>query len=184
MARKLFISGLGVSVVAAVVVGVSMASASSGSGARAWGAPAGMVHFSKAAPPAAKSGESTITVLSKNQKETDVDEPPSGFTQGDEATISGPLTNPAGTRVGHLDVHGAFTAVFSKRQVARGLFTFTATLAGGQIAATGTGTFSNQTNGFTAAITGGTGAYRTTDGWVSVTFTSQTTTTFVYHLTD
>lgn len=183
MARKLFISGLGVSLVAAVVVGVSIASASSGSGARAWGAPAGMVHFSKVAP-AATSGDSTVTVLSKNQKETDVDEPPSGFSQGDEATISGPLTNPAGTRVGHLDVHGAFTAVFSKRQVARGLFTFTATLAGGQIAATGTGTFSNQTNGFTAAITGGTGAYRTTDGWVSVTFTSQTTTTFVYHLTD
>ena len=184
MARKLFIGGLGVSVVATVVVvGVSLASASSGSGARVWGAPAGMVHFSKVVP-AAASGDATITVVSKNAKETDVDEPPTGFSQGDEATISGPLTDSAGTRVGHVDVHGAFTAVFPKTQVARGQFTFTATLAGGQIAATGTGTFSSQTHGFTAAVTGGTGAYQKTDGWVQVTFTSETTTTFVYHLTD
>jgi hypothetical protein len=48
MRRKLFISGLGMSLVAAVVVGASLASASSDNGARAWGAPASMAHFGKA----------------------------------------------------------------------------------------------------------------------------------------
>jgi len=86
MARKLFVSGLGVSVVAVVAVGVSLASAS-GSGARVWGAPASMVHFAKAAQVAA-AADPTITVVSKNEVETDVDEPPTGFSQGDEMTIS------------------------------------------------------------------------------------------------
>jgi hypothetical protein len=48
MRRKLFISGLGASLVAAVVVGVSLASASSHNGARVWAAPASMAHFAKA----------------------------------------------------------------------------------------------------------------------------------------
>src|SRR5207248_94259 len=158
MARKLFLGGLGMGLVAVVVVGASLASASSGSGARVWGTPAGMMHFAKAGQ-AAAAGDATLTLFSRNAKETDVDEPPSGVTAGDEADISGRLTNRAGARVGHLDVHGAFTAVFPTQQAARGLFTFTASLAGGQIVATGTGTFSNATTGFTAAVTGGTGAY-------------------------
>jgi hypothetical protein len=182
MARKLFFSGLGMSLVAAVAVGASLASASTGSATRVWGAPAGMVHFGKA--PA--SGDATITVISRNARETDIDEPPSGLTQGDEITVSSPLFDSAGTRVGHLDVHGAITALFAKAGVARGQFEFTATLKHGAITATGVATFteSGETPGFTAAVTGGTGAYQTTDGQVNVTFTSATTTTFLYHLSD
>ena len=158
MARKLFISGLGVSLVAVVVVGVSLASASSGSGARVWGAPAGMVHFAKAGR-TATSGDPTITVISKNAKETDVDEPPTGFSQG------------------------AFTSLF---RVARGQFEFTATLRAGALTATGVASFTEAagSSGFTAAVTGGTGAYRNTDGWVEVIFITDTTTKFIYHLTD
>jgi hypothetical protein len=180
MRRKLFISGLGVGLVAAVVVGVSLASASSGSRARVWGVPASMVHFSKAQH--AVSAADAITVISRNPHETDVDEPPSGFSQGDETTVSSPLFDTGGSRVGHLDVHGAFTAVFPKRHTARLQVTFTATLAHGAITATGVASTSG--NGFTAAVTGGTGAYRKADGWVQVTFTSETTATLVYHLTD
>jgi hypothetical protein len=185
MARKLFISGLGVSLVAAAVVGVSLASASSGSGGRVWGAPAAMVHFAKAGSVAAAS-DPTITVVSQQSQETDVDEPPSGFSQGDEITISSPLFDTAGNRVGHLDVHGATTALFQKAGVARAQFEFTATLRHGAITATGVATFtqSGPGGGFTAAVTGGTGAYDKTDGQVQVIFTSATTTTFVYHLTD
>src|SRR5919198_4139390 len=133
MARRLFVGGLCVSMAAAVVVGASLASASSGSGARVWGAAPSLVHFGKAA--GAVAGD-TITVISKNATETDVDEPPSGFSQGDETTVSSPLFNTAGARVGHLDVHGAFTAVFPKRHTARLQVTFTATLAHGAITAT------------------------------------------------
>ncbi|HYX84113.1 MAG TPA: hypothetical protein VE777_04000 [Gaiellales bacterium] len=183
MARRLFVGGLCVSMAAAVVVGASLASASSGSGARVWGAAPSLVHFGKAA--GAVAGD-TITVISKNATETDVDEPPSGFSQGDEITVSSPLFDTAGSRVGHLDVHGAITALFQRAGVARGQFEFTATLRNGAITATGVATFSESgtDGGFTAAVTGGTGAYRKTDGWVRVTFTSATTSTFAYHLTD
>src|SRR5437763_13279 len=180
MARKLFISGLGVCMVAVVAVGVSLAAASSEKGPRVWGAPAGMVHFANA--PAASSADATITVVAKHQTETDVDEPPTGFSQGDEVTIGSRLFNDAGARVGRLDVHGAFTALL--RNSARGQFEFTATLRSGAITATGVATFSDTSAGFTAAVTGGTGAYRTTDGWLKVIFITATTTKFVYHLTD
>lgn len=180
MARKLFVGGLAVSLVAVVAVSVSLASASSGSGARVWGAPAGMAHFAKAG--AASSADPTITVIAKHQTETDLDEPPSGFSQGDEITIGSGLFNGAGARVGHLDVHGAFTALF--RNSARGQFEFTSTLRSGAITATGVATFSDNSTGFTAAVTGGTGAYQKTDGWVQVIFITAATTKFVYHLTD
>jgi hypothetical protein len=45
-------------------------------------------------------------------------------------------------------------------------------------------TFSDTSTGFTAAVTGGTGAYQKTDGWVQVIFITATTTKFVYQLTD
>jgi hypothetical protein len=141
-----------------------------------------MVHFAKAG--SAASADPTITVFAKHQTETDVDEPPAGFSQGDEVTITGGLFNTAGAQVGHLDVHGAFTAVF--RKIARGQFDFTATLHRGAITATGVATFTEATgsSGFTAAVTGGTGAFQKTDGWVEVIFVSDTATKFVYHLTD
>jgi hypothetical protein len=182
MRRKLFISGLGITLVAVVGLGVSLASASSGSGARVWGAPAAMVHLTKATT--AASDPTTIVVFSHNEQETDVDEPPTGFSQADESAITASLFNQAGARVGHIDAQGVATAVFPTAQKARLQFTFTATLADGQITATGVGTFSDTTRGFTAAITGGTGAYQTTDGWVRVTFTGPHSSQFVYHLTD
>jgi len=184
MARKLIISGLGVTLVAAALVGVSLASASSGGGARVWGAPASMVHYAHAAHGAAAGDPTTIVVLTRHERETDVDNPPAGFSQGDEAAITSALFNTGGQRVGHIDAQGVFTAVFSTTQVARGQFTFTATLAHGQITATGVGTFSASATGFTAAVTGGTGAYRNTDGQVRVIFTGPHSTRFVYSLSD
>jgi len=144
-----------------------------------------MVHYGKAAHLAAvRSDPTTIVVLTRHERETDVDNPPAGFSQGDEAAITSALFNTSGQRVGHIDAQGVFTAVFSTAQVARGQFTFTAALAHGQITATGVGTFSGSETGFTAEVTRGTGAYRRTDGQVQVIFAGPHATRFVYHLSD
>jgi hypothetical protein len=62
-------------------------------------------------------------------------------------TVSSPLFDTAGNRVGHLDVHGAVTAFFPNTHTGRGQFDFTATLHGAEITATGVVTFSDQTTG-------------------------------------
>lgn len=185
MSRRLVVGGLGLTTIAAVLVGVSLASASSSTGqTRVWGAPRAMVHIAPALP--ASTGDATLTVISRHERETDVDEPPTGFSQGDEVTIGSPLFNTAGSHVGHLDVHGAITIIRQRAGIARGQFEFTATLPGGSITATGVATFneSAESPGFTAGVTGGTGAYQQTDGWVRVIFSNGDGTTFVYHLTD
>ena len=108
-------------------------------------------------------------VLTRNEHTVDVDEPPAGFSQGDESTTSSRLWNAAGQRVGHLDAAGTLTAVSGRS--ARLQFTFTATIRGGTLTATGVLIGSNATQGFDAAVTGGTGKYRGAEGEVHVQFT-------------
>jgi hypothetical protein len=80
-------------------------------------------------------GPRCLVVFARNEHSVDVDEPPAGFSQGDENTTSAPEWNAAGQRVGHLDAAGSATALFQRS--ARLQFTFTSTLQRGQITATG-----------------------------------------------
>jgi hypothetical protein len=68
-----------------------------------------------------------------------------------------------------LDVAGTLTALLPTH-TARLQFTLTATVHGSQITATGILIGSDTTQGFDAAITGGTGKYRGADGEVHVQF--------------
>lgn len=105
-------------------------------------------------------------VFSRNETATDIDNPPAGFSQGDEIVVSSPLFNRAGARVGRLDVHGVITSAVLPRNIAI-QWVFTATLAKGQITAQGVQT---EEFSFKAAVTGGTGAYRNARGQVVVRF--------------
>jgi hypothetical protein len=167
--------------VSAVVLGTlavsfSLASASSGMAhVNPWGLP--MMGTATAAAPDSPSG-TTIVVVSKGGSETDVDEPPAGFSQGDEGTVGTPLFNRAGTRVGRIDVQ--FVITFAAGDRSRVQTTFTSTLFGrGQITATGSASFTSNTA--TAAVTGGTGAFQNRRGEVHISF-GRHAVVLTYHL--
>lgn len=158
----------GATLVALLVVGaLSVASGASRGHLRTWGLQPGVAPHK--AGVAHAEGATQVVVFTRHEHSVDVDEPPSGFTQGDETTTSAGLWNAAGTRVGHLDAAGTVTAVFAKS--ARIQFTFTATIRGGTLTATGVLIGSQTTQGFDAAVTGGTGKYRGAEGEVHVQFT-------------
>ena len=123
-----------------------------------------------------------LVVVSRNETETEIDNPPDGeFSQGDEDVVTSPLYR-NGQKVGRLDVHLVFTQVDFEAGETAFQVTFTSTLEGGQVTATGVGVFSEEgPPGFDAAVTGGTGAYWTTRGEVHVSF-GERAVTFVYHL--
>jgi YD repeat-containing protein len=169
----------GVTLVALLVIGaLSVASGSSRSHLRTWGLQPGVAPHKAVVPHAA--GTTQVVVFTRNEHAVDVDEPPTGFSQGDESTTSAGEWNAAGQRVGHLDAAGTVTAVFQKS--ARLQFTFTSTLQGGTITATGVLIGSQSTQGFDAAITGGTGKYRGAEGEVHVQFLGPHSTRATYEL--
>ena len=158
----------GATLVVLIVIGaLSVASGASRGHLRTWGLQPGVTPHKAAVVHA--EGTTQVVVFTRHEHEVDVDEPPSGFTQGDEDTVSAGLWNGAGNRVGHLDVVGTVTAVYARS--ARIQFTFTATIRGGTLTATGVLIGSNATQGFDAAVTGGTGKYRGAEGEVHVQFT-------------
>jgi hypothetical protein len=161
---------LAVAMLAAVmVIGVVSAASGSSSGhLRTWGLQRGATPQKAAVPHIA--GTTQLVVFTRNEHTRDVDEPPAGFSQGDESTTSSGLWNAAGQRVGRLDAAGTVTTVFRNAHTARLQFTFTSTLRGDQITATGVLIASDATQGFDAAITGGTGKYRGAKGEVHVQF--------------
>jgi hypothetical protein len=116
----------------------------------------------------------TIVVVSRNETTTDIDNPPAGPSQGDELVVHSPLFRRSGAEVGTLDVHAVFTSIdpFAVQAV------FTASLAKGQITAQGVATEETR---FTAAVTGGTGAYRNARGQVTVRFQANQV-VLTYHL--
>jgi hypothetical protein len=115
---------------------------------RMWGLQPGVAPQKVAVPHAA--GTTQLVVFTRNEHSVDVDEPPAGFSQGDESTVSAGMWNAAGQRVGRLDAAGTLTAVFQQAQTARGQFTFTATVRGSQITATGILIGSDTVHGFDA----------------------------------
>ena len=72
--------------------------------------------------------------------------------------------------------------VFQQAQTARGQFTFTATVRGSQITATGILIGSDTVHGFDAAVTGGTGKFRGAEGEVHVQFLANNSSRFTYQL--
>ena len=171
----------GAMVAVMMVIGVvSVASGSSSGHLKAWGLQPGVTPQTAAVPHAA--GTTQLVVLTRNEHAVDVDEPPAGFSQGDESTTSSGLWNAAGQRVGRLDAAGTVTAVFMQTHTARLQFTFTSTLRGGQITATGVLIGSDATHGFDAAITGGTGKYRGAEGEAHVQFLAQNSSRLTYQL--
>jgi len=169
----------GATLVALLVIGALSVASGSGRGhLRMWGLQPGVAPHRAAVPHAA--GTTQLVVFTRNEHSVDVDEPPAGFSQGDENTTSAPEWNAAGQRVGHLDAAGTVTALFQKS--GRQQFTFTSTLRGGQITATGVFTFSESTQGFDAAVTGGTGKYRGAEGEVHVAFLGGNSSRLTYQL--
>ena len=166
MRTKLSAALAGLALLGLLAGGMTFASASPKAPAtNTWGMPASSTAAPSPALPASSdiTTAKTIVVISRNETETDIDNPPAGLSQGDEFVIHSPLFNRAGATVGTLDVHAVFTSIDPLAvQVL-----FTASLAKGQITAQGVGT---EETGFTAAVTGGTGAYRNARGQVTVRF--------------
>jgi hypothetical protein len=170
----------GATLVALLVIGVlSVASGSSRGHLRTWGLQPGVAPQKAAVPH--MSGAEVVVVFTRNEHTVDVDEPPAGFSQGDESTTSAGEWNAAGQRVGRLDAAGTVTAVLQRS--ARLQFTFTSTLQRGTITATGVLIGSESTQGFDAAITGGTGKYRGAEGVVHVRFLTAHSSRATYELT-
>ena len=163
-----------------MVIGVVSAASGSSQSSKlqVWGLQPGVTPHLAAVPHVA--GAVTLVVFTRHEAHADVDEPPTGFSAGDESNITAQLVNSAGRRIGHADLHGAVTAVFANS--ARELDTFTAVLRGGQITATADTTFTPSTQGLTAAVTGGTGKYHAVGGQVHVTFLSSNTSKLTYQL--
>jgi hypothetical protein len=118
-------------------------------------------------------------VISRDATQTDLDNPPSGPSAGDEGVVHSPLFDTNGAQVGTLDVRFQFTFV----DLATGQLAveadFTSSLSGGKITAQGS---AGPTNSFTAGVTGGTGVYQNARGQVRVAFKSNNTTVLTYHL--
>ena len=177
MRTKLSAALLGLALLGLLAGGITIASASPKAPAtNAWGMPT-----SRAAAPtkAVAAGPdittaTTIVVISRNETETDIDNPPAGLSQGDEGVVHSPLFNQAGARVGTLDVQFQFTSLQPMAIQAA----FTASLSKGQITAQGVAG-AGQT--FTVAVTGGTGAYQNARGQVTVRFQANQV-LLTYHL--
>ena len=171
----------GATLAALLVVGaLSVASGSPRSHPRMWGLQPGVAPHKAAVPHA--EGTTQLVLFTRHEHAVDVDEPPAGFSQGDESSVSAGLWSPAGQRVGLLDAAGTITTVNQQAHVARVQFTFTATVRGSQITATGILIGSDAVHGFDAAVTGGTGKYRGTEGEVHVQFLANNSSRFTYQL--
>jgi hypothetical protein len=176
MRRKWLVLLVGTTLLGMLAAGISLASASSRTAhTNPWGLP--MAGTARTAAPNITTGR-TLVVISRGGTETDVDEPPAGFSQGDEGTVGTPLFNRAGAKVGHLDVQ--FVISFAARENSRIQVTFTSSLTGmGEITATGAANFDSSEA--TAAVTGGTGRFQNARGEVHISF-GQNAVVLTYHL--
>ncbi|MDP9235084.1 MAG: hypothetical protein M3P01_11135 [Actinomycetota bacterium] len=170
-------------VVLALVGGLTLASASQRPSMAHWGLPSGTSRTTSSKAIAKSDGKHKLVLVSRNETETDIDNPPAGESQGDEINVTGSLFR-NDHNVGRLDVHAVETEASFPPPRAALQATFTATLAHGQITATGVAVFTpGSMGGFEAAVTGGTGRYDEVDGDVQVLFLDNHT-KFIYDLED
>jgi hypothetical protein len=173
---KLSAALLGLALLGLLAGGITIAAASPKAPAtNTWGMPASATAApSQALPGPDITTATTIVVISRNETQTDIDNPPAGLSQGDEGVVHSPLFNRAGARVGRLDVQFQFTSL----QPMAIQVVFTASLSKGQIAAQGVAG-AGQT--FTVGVAGGTGAYQNARGQVRVEFQANQV-VLTYHL--
>jgi hypothetical protein len=174
---KLSAALLGLALLGLLAGGITIASASPNTAAtNTWGMPTSPTAAPSQVLPAGAdiTTATTIVVISRNETETDIDNPPAGTSQGDEGAVHSPLFTRSGAEVGTLDVHFVITSVdpFAIQAM------FTASLSKGQLTAQGVAT---EEASFTAAVTGGTGAYRNARGQVTVRFQANQV-VLTYHL--
>jgi hypothetical protein len=174
---KLSAALAGLALLGLLAGGITIASASQQAPAtNAWGMPTSATATQRQALPASPdiTTATTIVVISRNETTTDIDNPPAGPSQGDEGVVHSPLFNRADAEVGTLDVHFVITSLdpFAVQAV------FTASLARGQITAQGV---AGEGQAFTAAVTGGTGAFQNARGQVRVSFQANQV-VLTYHL--
>ena len=168
------------SVVLLALVGtLTLASASQDSGARE------MTWRRLMASAPERAGDSDrdqrVVVVERTAPETEIDNPPKGFSQGDELAFSGVLYQ-GGKRVGYDDGHVVITFI-SETQV-RFHATFTSTIRGDEITAAGSAAFSETGPvDFEFSVTGGTGRYDDVGGEVTAVEQGQAV-KFVYDLED
>jgi hypothetical protein len=169
-------------IVVALVASMAFASGNGNASRDIWGLGVSSSAPAKTVAPAG-NGEQRLVLVSRNETETGVDNPPEGESQGDEIFVTASLFR-QGKKVGRLDVHAAQTEANFELHRAAIQVTFTATLRKGQITATGVAVFTPRSQaGFDAAITGGTDRYDDVGGDVEVRFTD-TSTTFIYDIED
>jgi hypothetical protein len=114
-----------------------------------------------AAPSAVKAGaadcDERLVVRERNASETEIDNPPEGFSQGDETAFAGDLFR-QGRKVGYDDGHAVFTLV-TETEV-RVEVQATATVRGDEITVAGSLTFTEEAvPDPELSIVGGTGRY-------------------------
>jgi hypothetical protein len=125
----------------------------------------------KAAPAAVESSnndrDERVVVVERNSVETDIDNPPEGFSQGDEFAASADLYR-GGKKVGYDDLHGVVTFM-SETQV-RFELTATVTVRGSQITVVGSVAFSEDESSseISLPVVGGTGRYDDVGGELTV----------------
>jgi hypothetical protein len=122
-----------------------------------------------AAPSAVKADaggcDERLVVRERNLTETQIDNPPEGFSQGDEFVSAADLFR-RGRKVGYDDVHGAVTSV-TETEVRIEILA-TATVRGDEITVAGSVTFTEEAADFELSVVGGTGRYDDVGGELTV----------------
>lgn len=137
-----------------------------------------------AAPQAANGdndGDVRLVLVERNATETEIDNAPEGFSQGDAVAFSGDLYW-RGKKVGYDDGQAVFT--FIGQDQVRVHATFTATVRGDEINGAGSVTFTETgALDFELSVTGGTGRYDDVGGEVTIIEREQNV-KFVFDLED
>jgi hypothetical protein len=174
-------------VIVGLVGSMTLVSAERQASEKRWGLPIAKSATGSSATTVAgdNDGDQRLVVVSRNETEIEIDNPPEGESQGDETVITSPLFR-GGKSVGRLDAHLVITEFNIEEGVFAFQVTFTSTLPEGQIVSTGVGAFTEESedDSFSAAITGGTGRYDEAGGDVRVQFVSDNAVRFVYDLED
>jgi hypothetical protein len=137
----------------------------------------------RAAAPSSVAGpdddvDKRLVFVERNLRETFIDNPPEGDSQGDEFALSSVLMK-NGKRVGRLDAHGVVTLA-GERQF-RTLINGTASVPGGEIENQGVASFTQTTGELEFGVTGGTGRYDDVGGELHIVEQSDRT-KFVFDL--
>jgi hypothetical protein len=108
-----------------------------------------------------------IVVVSRNERETDIDNPPNGPSPGDELVLTGTLHRPGVRRpIGRLDVH--FVATLVTQREFRVLANIVSNLPHGEVEATGVARFTEMAGDFEFGVRWGTDGFDTVGGELNV----------------